>query len=263
MPDADWVRYKQIRGDDLPQLGRWLGSSYQLERVLKRDFYAIVGLYRKQPDSAASDAPDLLLLKVYHTDPLGPIPLGWLGRWLCQREARFLEQLGDLPGIPPLLGRWGPSGYLRAYLPGHNLREFRKSARPDPAFFPELRRILDRVHQRGVAHCDLSKPENVLVLHDGRPALIDFQIAFAPRCLNWPLVGPLAAALLRYLQQVDRYHLTKLHRRSRPDDFSPNALAAARRKGILLHLHGHLLRRPYRAVRHAVLKRFLTDDPLP
>ncbi len=55
MPDADWVRYKQIRGDDLPQLGRWLGSSYQLERVLKRDFYAIVGLYRKQPDSAASD----------------------------------------------------------------------------------------------------------------------------------------------------------------------------------------------------------------
>lgn len=260
MPDADWVRYKQIRGKDLPESGRWLGAAYDRVRVLKRDFYAIVGVYERVGQEQGSDAPNSLLVKVYHTDPLGPVPLGWLGRWLCDREARFLQRLADVPGVPRLLGRAGRSGYLREYLPGCNLREFRKHSPPNRAFFPELARILERVHSRGVSHNDLSKPENVLVLDDGRPCLIDFQIAYAPRSLRWPVIGLVSGAILRYLQKVDRYHLAKLHRRSRPEDFSQAAIDAARRKGVLLHLHGHLLRRPYRAVRHAVLKRYLTRD---
>lgn len=260
MPDSDWVRYKQIRGKDLPETGTWLGADYRRARVLKRDFYAIVGIYERTGDAGAADAPRQLLVKVYHTDPLGVIPLGWLGRWLGCREARFLERLNDIDGVPSVLGRNGSSGYIREYLPGCNLREFRATDRVNAEFFPELTRILADVHARGVSHNDLSKPENVLVLEDGRPCLIDFQIAYAPRTLRWPVVGWISGSILRYMQKVDRYHLSKLHRRSRPEDFSETEIAAARRKGVLLHLHGHLLRRPYRAVRHAVLRRYLTES---
>ena len=129
--------------------------------------------------------------------------------------------------------------------------------RPDGRFFPELARTLAEVHARGMAHNDLSKPENVLVRADGRPVLIDFQIAFAPRSARWPVVGVLARAALRFLQRVDRYHLKKLHRRARPLDFTHAQRAEARRKGPVVWLHGLLLRRPYRAVRHAVLDRWM------
>ncbi len=258
MPDADWVRYKQMRGSDLPETGEWLGTPYRRLKVLKRDFYAVVGVYERTGPS--DSAPTHLLVKVYHTEPLGLIPLSWLGRWLCRRETRFLERLNDVPGVPRMISRFGPSGYIREYLPGCNLREYRKVSQPDAEFFPELAAILQSVHDRGVSHNDLSKPENVLVLENGRPCLIDFQISYAPRSRNWPLVGWFSGSFLRYMQRIDRYHLSKLHRRSRPMDFTDEQIAHARRKGVVLTLHGHLLRRPYRAVRHAVLKRYLAGD---
>jgi hypothetical protein len=59
---------------------------------------------------------------------------------------------------------------------------------------------------------------------------------------------------------VDRYHLGKHHAHDRPEDFTPDGLSRARKKGAVLALHGLLLRRPYRAVRHFVLRRWLLDD---
>jgi hypothetical protein len=59
------------------------------------------------------------------------------------------------------------------------------------------------------------------------------------------------------MQGVDRYHLAKLHRRRRPFDFTGEELAALRRKGTLLRIHNGV-RRPYRVIRHLVLKKFLT-----
>jgi hypothetical protein len=86
--------------------------------------------------------------------------------------------------------------------------------------------------------------------------LIDFQIALAasPGPLAW-----LKQRFVRYMQGVDRYHLRKIHRRFRPFDFSPDELALARKKSWTLHAHG-LVRRPYRAIRHFVLDRFLKSD---
>lgn len=259
MPDADWVRYKQIRGKDLPEIVRLFQTAYRLTSVLKRDFYAAVGVY-ECPSDEANKVPERVLLKVYHTDPAGILPLGWLGRWMCRRETRFLALLAGVRGVPQVLGMHGPSGYVREYLSGCNLREYRKRSTPDADFFPQLERILHDVHARGMSHNDLSKPENVLVLEDGSPRLIDFQIAFAPRSLRWPLIGWVSHSLLRYLQGVDRYHLRKIHRRSRPEDFTSAELANARKKGWILHVHGHLVRRPYRAVRHFVLNRYLLRD---
>ena len=57
-----------------------------------------------------------------------------------------------------------------------------QQARPrDPAYFRRALSLVGRLHAAGVVHNDCAKEPNWLVLQDGRPALIDFQLAWAPR----------------------------------------------------------------------------------
>jgi serine/threonine protein kinase len=254
MPDCDWVRYKQIRGNALPERIAFRGVDYTQDCLFKRDFYAATGRYVRQSGKNADDLPERLVVKVYHLDALWKvIPLRWMGRWLFRRERYFGELLRDAPGIAHIIGRLGKSGLVREYVPGQDLRQFKKTARPDTHFFPALARTLAELHRRGVSHNDLSKPENVLVDSGGAPVLIDFQIA-----IHWR--GAPARWLARYFQKTDRYHLRKQHRRCRPEDFSWDQIADARKKGLVLTLHDWLLRRPYRAVRHFFLRRLLTQS---
>lgn len=251
MADRDWVKYQSIRGKVLPETGEWLGARWRLEKVLKFDFYAATGLYTSDEPS-----PRQVLLKVYHQDPLGFLPLGWLGRMLCKREADSLKTVAAIQGIPKLLTDHGRAGFIREFVPGQNLREHGKYAGLRDDFFPRLKSILAQVHALGLSHDDLSKPENILVGDDGTPHLIDFQIALgAQEQRSWMRV--FFRPLIRYMQGVDRYHLLKIHRRFRPFDFTADQIEAARKKGWVIHLHG-FIRRPYRKVRHFVLDRYLT-----
>jgi serine/threonine protein kinase len=253
--DADWTRYKRMRGQDLPATIRLEFGAYSLVKVFKHDFYAATGLY----DKVEGTGPDRVVFKIYHKDRYAFLPLAWLGRWLARREAKLHDALADVQGVPRLLARHGDTGLVREFIPGCSLREVTAAEKPDAHFFPELRATLAAVHARGIAHCDLAKPENILRTDAGRPRLIDFQIAIRPQT-RLPGVRQIAERFLRYMQQVDVYHLRKNQRRLRPEDFTPDELAASHRKGLLLNLHGLLLRRPYRAVRHFVLRRFLLAE---
>lgn len=254
MADADWMKYKQLRGKGLPERIDFQGASYRLDKHFKRDFYAATGLY--QLEGEAQNAPAQIVLKIYHTEPFGIIPLGWLGRRLCNREVHYYQLLDGIPGLSRCLGRFGESGYVREYVAGENLREYRVAQRPGEEFFPVLKEQLAAIHARGVAHNDLSKPENILVRADGLPTIIDFQIA-ARFAWKLPLFKQLGRIVRGYLQSLDRYHLDKLHRRARRKDFTPAELKIVRKKGLVSWLHGLLLRRPYRAVRHFVMTYFM------
>lgn len=255
MADADWHLYRQLRGKELPATFDFQGTTYRQLKLLKRDFYAAVGLYERAP--GAGTLPDRVLYKVYHTESFRGLPLGWLGRWLCRRETRCYENLAGVSGVPRHLGSHGEAGIVREYVPGCNLREYRDLRRPGPEFYPELLSILDAVHACGLSHNDLNKPENILVTPDGRPVVIDFQIALGPHCWGGPLLRRPFRRFLRYMQWADRYHLMKHYIHDRPEAFTPEQIRQARDKGLILRLHGLLLRRPYRAVRHAVVLPFL------
>jgi hypothetical protein len=62
------------------------------------------------------------------------------------------------------------------------------------------------------------------------------------------------------MQRVDRYHVMKHYTYDRPEEFTPEQLRTALDKGLVLKLHGLFVRRPYRAVRHAVFLRWLRVD---
>lgn len=258
MADADWMKYKQLRGKTLPDDITFRGAGYCLEKLFKRDFYAATGLYRRASDDR-TDVPAQIVLKIYHTEPLGLIPLGWLGRRLCDREVFYYQQLNRIEGTTRFFGRFGESGYIREYVPGCHLREYREEIEPGKEFYDLLEEQLSAIHSLGMSHNDLNKPENILVKPDGSPVIIDFQIAsrFAWR---WPICKQVGRRILRYLQSIDHYHLAKHHRRGRPQDFTEEEVRAAKKKGILLYLHGLLLRRPYRAVRHFFMGRFMRES---
>ena len=61
------------------------------------------------------------------------------------------------------------------------------------------------------------------------------------------------------MQEIDRFHLAKQHRRLRPEDYSPEQITAMRRKGAMLRLHAGLSK-PYRIVRRLVMKRLVVSD---
>jgi hypothetical protein len=151
--------------------------------------------------------------------------------------------------VPRFTGRYGAHGITHEFIEGHPLE---KGERVPDDFFPRLAAGLAEIHRRGLAYVDLEKCENVLVGIDGRPYLFDFQISW-----RWPFAFLRESALVRWIgrrfQAGDRYHLTKLRLRCRPDSFTPEELAAARQKPFLVRLHGGLTR-PLTLVRRFVLR---------
>ncbi len=99
-----------------------------------------------------------------------------IARWLAAREARALACLDGFADVPQLL-HWDGDVLLRSWIEGRPMQE----ARPrDPAYFRRANELVRRLHRAGVVHNDLAKEPNWLVTADSRPALIDFQLAWAP-----------------------------------------------------------------------------------
>jgi RIO-like serine/threonine protein kinase len=98
----------------------------------------------------------------------------WLARYLLRRERIALAHLaGTLDGIPRLLSA-DRHTLTRAWIDGSPMHLVRPR---DPAYFRAALKLLRRLHAAGVLHNDLAKETNWLVTPDGRPALVDFQLA--------------------------------------------------------------------------------------
>ncbi|MCA0394487.1 MAG: serine/threonine protein kinase [Proteobacteria bacterium] len=133
---------------------------------------------------------------------LGHVP-AWLrlpAWWLARREARALACIAGMADVPQLLA-WDGRRLDRSYMAGDAM--YQRPPRGDVAYFHAARRLLQQLHRRGIAHNDLAKEANWLVLDDGRPAIIDFQLATrgGPRS-RW----------MRLLFREDLRHLLK-HKR--------------------------------------------------
>ena len=121
--------------------------------------------------------------------------------WLARREALALHKVDGLPATPQLL-RWDGSRLDRSYMEGAAM--YQRPPHGDTAYFQRARRLLQQLHRRGLAHNDLAKEANWLVLTDGAPAIIDFQLATR---------GDPRSRWMRLLAREDLRHLLK-HKRT-------------------------------------------------
>lgn len=228
--------------ESLPSEIQVEGHGYAKRLVFKNDFFAITALYE-------GDAGKVVL-KIHRRARFLVLPGRWLGRWLAHRELAAFELLRDVDEVPDAIGRWGKTGLIRRFVEGHALT--RGEHVPDD-FHERLRALIATMHERGMAYVDLEKSENVLVGDDGRPHLIDFQIAWIlPKKWGgelWPM-----RCFRTWLQVGDRYHLQKLRRRTRPDQLSSEELANSYRRPWTVRLH-RFLTLPFTWCRRRILDR--------
>jgi len=216
------------------------GCVYRWSRTFKHDFFAATALYERESGR--------VLVKINRQAPMFGLPMRWIGRILANRECAALTRLAGIHGVPRLIARFERTGFVREFVEGEPMAKGRRV--PDD-FHAKLRALVAEIHRRDMAYVDLEKCENVLVGADGHPYLFDFQIAWyvAPRWGGnlWPLT-----ALRRFFQNGDLYHLKKLQRRTRPDQFSAEELAATYARPWYVRLHFFLVR-PFTLLRRWVL----------
>lgn len=229
------------------------GATYRLVRVFKHDFWAATAHY-------AGEAGQVVC-KFNRRQPIGVIPMRWVGRCLARNERRAMERLADVPNVPRWSGEVRSEGKVLANAVAHDFipgQPYSVDAKVDADFFPRLRRVLDVMHARRMAYVDLHKRENVLAGDDGLPYLIDFQVSFVPRdtwlSRTWPV-----RAWLRALQRVDNYHYLKHLIRVHPElcDLGPAGIDGQRPLWIKVH---RKIAGPIRAGRRRLLARMHVRD---
>ncbi len=206
-------------------------------RELKRDHFGrIVLLQRAAPDGAAGGAT-----RCIRRDLRGvAFGLRTLSRWLASREARALERLQGVAGIPLLLRR-GRDVIERSYIEGRSMQ----LAMPrEIVFYRDAHRLLRQLRHRGVVHNDLAKEPNWLVTPDGLPALVDFQLAG---------FGRPRGRLFRLLAREDLRHLLKHKRTYLPERLTPVERRLLQRKSWIARTWRASGKRVYRWVTRDLL----------
>ena len=138
-----------------------------------------------------------------------------IGPLLAAREARALRSLEDLSGVPALLGRPDKRSVLMEHITATPIT--RASHADWPRFFAALEQLVEEMHERGVAHCDLRSPHNTLVDENGGPVLVDF-VASVRRGGAW---NPLWRWVFVLFCRVDRKAVLKLKSIVAPELVAP------------------------------------------
>jgi hypothetical protein len=223
------------------------GHCYQRLAIYKHDSWAATAVYESITDK--------IVCKFNRQQPIFGVPMRWLGRWLAQRENKFLQLFADSPHIPTYRGPVTVDGAIlsfasaHTYVEGTPLRRYPHPVRDD--FFPQLQTLLKMIHAQHISYMDMNKRENIIVTTTGEPCLIDFQICFhLPK--RWPGNSAPMRYLLKILQKSDDFHLLKHYTRLRPDLFTPDALRLAQKRPWFLHIY-RCIQIPLRTLRRQLL----------
>ncbi len=137
----------------------------------------------------------------------------WIGPLLARREARALERLQGVEGIPRFLGRLDARALLMSHVDAGPYRRADRSPAEWAAFFARMETLVADMHGRGVAHCDLRSPDNTLIDAAGAPAVVDF-VASYRRGARW---NPWTRWLFARFTVVDRSAIEKQKRTVAPE----------------------------------------------
>lgn len=161
-----------------------------------------------------------------------------VSRWALNREYRVYQKLAGIEGIPKCFGKTFEGLMLEA-IEGRPLAEFRKGEIP-VEFLDAFDRLLAAIHARGVAHSDLKKRANILVMAGHQPIILDFGAAFIQ-----------GETLFETFRKIDLAAAAKLRAHHQPETLRPEQQAildnptwAERLSRFLIHT----VRDPYRSL---------------
>lgn len=135
-----------------------------------------------------------------------------VGPILIRREFGALRILNGVRGVPRLVGRLDRYALAMEDVMGRNLFEVEPETL-DQEFYSRLMRVVDDMHSRGVAHCDLRSRGNVVRGGDGLPYLVDFAACvFRGRGVN-----PVFSWLFKQFAAADRNAVLRIKQRLSPE----------------------------------------------
>jgi predicted Ser/Thr protein kinase len=194
---------KTIAGISEDVLLEWITASLRERRnVLGRGYQCHTLLYRGDGQSLVVKAPLGLGLAAY------------VRRLMLQNEFAVYGRLSGLPGIPVCHGFLKKQFLVLEFIDGVPIQDARLADRD--FFFGTLLRQIKTMHRAGVAHGDLKKKDNILVVDGRQPVLLDFGVAV----IRKPGLAPVNRYLFSLLKTFDYNAYVKLKYRQRIDRIS-------------------------------------------
>ncbi len=102
-------------------------------------------------------------------------PMRWLRRRMLRNEFKAYSRLAGLPGCPYCYGLIGGRYLVLEYLEGQSLRQ--GEAEDRSKYYAELFCLIGELHRRGIAHFDLKRKHNLMVLAGSSPGIVDFGVS--------------------------------------------------------------------------------------
>ena len=99
----------------------------------------------------------------------------WIAMLMLRHEARVYARLTGFPAAPRCYGLLRKRYLVLEYIEGAPARHAAIADRE--AFFAELLEHIKTLHARGIAHSDLQKKDNLLLVDGRHPCLLDFGAA--------------------------------------------------------------------------------------
>jgi len=143
-----------------------------------------------------------------------------VGRFLIWREHKAYRRLKGVEGAPALYGVVEGLALVLEEIQGRSIEGLDREVRLPAQFFEALSDLVEKIHRRGLCHCDLKRAANVLVGNQGQPYIIDWSAAILERELRF---FPARLIYKRFLLD-DHHAVIKLQLRHCPEAVDPEEL---------------------------------------
>lgn len=136
-----------------------------------------------------------------------------IGRFLIWRETKAYKRLEGVSGVPAFFGALERMALITEEVQGNDIGPVEVGEALDEQFFTDLKELIDRFHDRGIAHCDLKRAPNIILGNDGKPYIIDWAASISKSEFRF---FPLNLIYERFLQD-DLNAITKIKLKYRPE----------------------------------------------
>ena len=144
-----------------------------------------------------------------------------VGRFLIWREHKAYNRLRGIKGVPVLYRVIDGLALVTEEIPGRSLENLEKEVKLPDCFFETLKDLVIRIHNKGLAHCDLKRAPNTLLGDDGLPYIIDWAASISEDEFRIPPLN----LIYRRFKLDDHMAITKLKLRHSPETISPEDIA--------------------------------------
>jgi serine/threonine protein kinase len=100
-----------------------------------------------------------------------------VGKFQIKREVAAYRWLGAISGVPRFLGQVDADALALEWVQGGLLKTLPDRVERGAFYVGQLNEIVERIHDRGIAHLDLRSNNNIVVRPDGSVFVLDFASA--------------------------------------------------------------------------------------